>query len=250
MITVVTTFANRHWDTHAKRCVETLWKHWPACVDKFVYVNDGIPSELTQMPVRVIDMDRMEAIEKFRDQFGDIVRKKLSESEFYDYRFDALRFFYKLAALFEASTKVQGKLIWLDADTETKKDVPLEFLESLSNGDVSYLDREKYGPECGFVVYDLDKKGRDFIWNMMETYCTGYVFEMDEWHDSYVFGKLLRGFDAHQIVCGPEKHIWQHSPLQEYITHYKGPVRKREMQDLPDSEVLKEPESVKISTGL
>ena len=38
--TITTTWGQTHWDIYAKRCVESIGKHWPDDVVKYFYPDD------------------------------------------------------------------------------------------------------------------------------------------------------------------------------------------------------------------
>jgi len=167
--------------------------------------------------------------------------ESVTPASFYDYRFDATRFAIKAYALMDAAnTHRVGPIIWLDSDVLIEKPVPFEFLMELAEMDLVYLDREEFGPECGFVLYNR-KVGRDFIREFHEMYESSRVFDLPEWHDSYVFGHLLKGVYGgakRNLARGiPGKHPWPQTVLGPYMTHLKGPARKFHKKDMTDQEV-------------
>ena len=116
----------------------------------------------------------------------------------YRYRFDAVRFAHKVAALGAAAEEGEaGILIWLDADTVTHAPVTREWLDSLlpDDADLGWLDRERTYPECGFMLFRLPE-ARQVIADVVATYRSGSVFDMAQWHDSYVIETVAKAAEA------------------------------------------------------
>lgn len=94
----VTTYAERHWESHAKRCVETFQKHW-----------GGI--HLRHYTDEVLE-DNSDWLAEFK------IRHRHRSTN--NYRFDAVRFAHKVAAL-ELAYRLgwEDVLVWIDADCVT-----------------------------------------------------------------------------------------------------------------------------------
>ena len=132
-------------------------------------------------------------------------------------------------------------VVWLDADTNIFRPMPLNFLTELLPQDtmVTYLGREnpslndggKY-PECGFVGYNLKHPEiQNFITEWERLYTDDTVFEILEWHDSYVFWHLSKKFRTEKQILVNDigkwigvkgHHVFVNSVLGQYIDHMKG----------------------------
>ena len=82
----------------------------------------------------------------------------------------------------------------LDSDTKLIK-IPITFLENLTSNDcyMSYLGRSHIKTknlnysECGFLIFNTEHKLHQTFWvEMMSMYEKGKLFELEEWHDSYI----------------------------------------------------------------
>lgn len=152
-----------------------------------------------------------------------------------DYRYAVNRFCRKVFAITNPQNFDCDWLIWLDADTVTKKKVDDEFLSRVCpNGFTgSYLGRsEWHHSECGFVGYNLRQGAKAFLERFREIYTSGEVYDHLEWHDSYIFDRVRDEFpDLWFHNLSPDAKgldAWNHSPLAEVMDHFKGPEAKKE----------------------
>jgi hypothetical protein len=163
------------------------------------------------------------------------------------YLWDAVRFSNKVFCVINAirSSKDYDYVIWVDADTFTFRPVPLEFLKTLlpNNTMVTYLGRENFSlndggkyPECGFVGYNLRHNNiQEFAKEWENLFITDKLFELLEWHDSFLFWHLVKQFqkkyniEVNDIGYGKNvkgHHVFVNSELGLYIDHMKGKRKK------------------------
>lgn len=198
------------YEEYGKRFLETS-HHWPYPVT--VYSEDDLP-----VPNQRLDDPAYLLFTQDPDTTTD-------------YRFQARRFSRKVFAVLDAA-KAGGRLIWIDADTAAFKDIPKDFLAGLlpPGKHIAYLGREKMHSECGFVLYDCDKLG-EFFRKWRDLYVTGDIFDLPEWHDSYVFDHLRQKMKIPcENISGPGKrahHPFINSPLGKYLDHMKGNRKAR-----------------------
>lgn len=159
---------------------------------------------------------------------------------------DAVRFSHKIFAInYLIENSSADAIIWLDADIVTHKDIPLNFLMddlNLRSG-FSFLGRDFLKsvqggldyPECGFMVFHPKTEGFKYFWRLMVYYYFEYgIFDLFEWHDSFVFKHVLSltrrdypnfGFDICSLglleVSDPS-HVFVASRLGEFMDHRKG----------------------------
>lgn len=143
-----------------------------------------------------------------------------------DYRFQARRFSYKTFAVLAASHS-RGRMIWLDADVNVFAKVPEAFLDGLlpKGAYTAYLGRPNMHSECGFVIYDRDHKAHDwFMRSWRRLYETDALFQLPEWHDSFVYDHLRTALNvpAVNISGKAADHPFINSPLGKYMDHLKG----------------------------
>ena len=102
----------------------------------------------------------------------------------HNYNFNVWKFCRKMFCQFEAF-KEGGKVFWLDADLEFKKDIPEEFLDDLLGGEpLVVLDRIGFHSETGFVGFDTEHDDfNDIAIRYMDSLRKGIIFQLERWHD-------------------------------------------------------------------
>lgn len=208
---VVTTYAPRHWESHARRCVESFHKHWDTTIPLSAYTDSELEAESTWL-----------------SQF----KRRHASLPTHNYRFDAVRFAHKVAAIGLAFVKCRSDyLIWMDADCVTHADVDAEWLEALAQGaDFAYLKRAKKYPECGFMMFANNTAGRVMVIQIVNAYTEDSLFELEEWHDSWVIENVRArlvsvGLLKSQSLSGDAEntaHPLVNGPLGARLDHCKG----------------------------
>ncbi len=205
---VVTTFAERHWESHAKRCVETFRRYWQGF-------------ELATFT----DAD-LEAGSDWLAAF----KARHAHKPTTDYRMDACRFAHKVAAIQMAFYSGRSdSLIWMDADCVTHAPVSRKWLTDLvGRSDVAYLPRARKYSECGFMVFRRKEATERFIENLVEIYKSDELFTLAEWHDSWAFDEVRKRLGAsirYASLSGTANitaHPLINGPLGSRLDHCKG----------------------------
>ena len=279
---VITTFKPGDWDRYAKRMVQSVLDRWPKA-DITVYCEGQRPN-FNDQRVTWWDIDKANTgLLKFREDYrndpvavgkldeipGGIRRSSRLETEGgldakkESYLWNAVKFSYKVSCVTHAVRTYTDYdyVIWIDDDTYTFRDIPMQFIESICPNDtlVTYLDREndrgsnKY-PECGLVCYNIKHKlVQNFINDWEKLYTSADIFELLEWHDSYVFWHLTKEYrqkhsaKVHDI--GYSKgvkghHVFVNSELGQYIDHFKGD--RKDAKSSKAEDIRKTPDLKKI----
>ena len=257
---VITTFKPGDWDRYAKRMVESVLGRWPNA-DITVYYQDDRPA-YDDPNVSWQDIDKANpGLDKFRQKYkndptamgkiqgipGGVCRSSRLQTEGGkdakkdSYLWNAVKFSYKVSCVTHAvkTYKDYDYIIWLDDDTYTFRNIPMDFIKGICPNDtlVTYLDREnemgsnKY-PECGLVCYNMKHDlVENFVIDWEQLYFTAEIFKLLEWHDSYVFWHLTKEYRHKKNVkvhnIGYSKgvmghHVFVNSELGQYIDHFKG----------------------------
>ena len=264
-IKVITSYKPGTWTLYAKRSVESVVKNWPDGTAINIYHEGPQPEtkEIISPRVKWIDLHEVQpelvnfkqrhkddpvACGELQEIDGGVRRPKAfngSDKNKGTYLFDSVRFSNKIFCVTHSiKTSIEKNydyVIWLDADTYTFRPMPRQFLESLIPHDtmLTYLGREnpekkdggKY-PECGFVGYNLkNPKILDFAMDLEKIYTSDEVFQLMEWHDSYIFWHLSKIYrEKHNIKVNDigywkgvkGHHVFINSELGLYIDHFKG----------------------------
>lgn len=223
----VTTYAPRHWESHAKRCVETFRQHW----------GDIALTTYTD--------DQLEEVSPWLADF----KRRHAHRPTDDYRMDAVRFAHKVAAI-ELANQGTGAdvLIWIDADCVTHAPVTPQWLQSLlRDGDFAYLRRSMKYPECGFMMFRRNERGISFIGKVVKQYSTDALFALPEWHDSYVIDHVRAAREAIGMLrcvslsgSGERTHHpLINGPLGAKLDHLKGPRKSQGKSHARDLKVCR-----------
>lgn len=218
-----------------------------------VYAEACVPDLAVNVSVRNIPGDCKE-LQDFlnRHKNNDMAHGRAGPPDVYkpnkQFRWDAVRFCWKVFATKMAFQEYNQAdwLIWVDADTLCHTQTPEDFMSKVcvEDQDITYLGRgERYHPECGWVAYNLRRgNAQRFITRFVDLYEKDAIFNLPEWHDSYVWGHLkkqmpdikfynlnpkpdLKGFAGHPFI---------NSPLGEYMDHMKGKRKDQGHSDALD----------------
>lgn len=232
---IVTSFNKRLLDEYARNFLDTYLEHnIPA--DLYVYVEDDVSNyiEYHNSNIKFINL-----FEEDPECFNFVSRHSANKVE--NYKFDAVRFCYKVFAQYVGATRIcSRRMFWIDADCVFVKPIPEEWFEQvLDNSVVAFFDRPNFYSECGFIGYDTLHPGcSSFLSKFRAMYVNDDIFGLKEYHDSYVFDVVRKwavtglGLDYRETKLGnPEGdlHIMARDPqVSPYIDHKKGPRKSQE----------------------
>ena len=257
---VITTFRPSDWDKYAKRMVQSVLDKWPN-VDVTVYYQHPHMPDYNQN-VTWFNIDKAnEDLHEFREKYKNdpVAIGKLNEihggvrrspklateggldAKKESYLWNAVKFSYKVSCITHAvkTYKDYDYVIWIDDDTYTFRDIPMQFIKSICPNDtlITYLGREndkgsnKY-PECGLVCYNIKHPlVQNFVTDWEKLYTSANIFDLLEWHDSYVFWHMTKEYrqkhNAKVNDIGYQQgvqghHVFVNSVLGKYIDHMKG----------------------------
>lgn len=256
---LITTFKPTDWNKYSKNMVESVIEHWPNA-DITIYFENQKP-DYHNDAVTWIDIDQANVhLYKFREKYkhdpvaigkldsipGGVSRSSRliteggRDAKKESYLWNAVKFSFKVSCVTHAVKTYTDYdyVIWLDDDTFTFRDLPINFLEKICPKDtlVTYLGREnnnlnKY-PECGLVGYNMSHEHiQNFVLDWEELYKSAKIFDLLEWHDSYVFWHMTKEYRKNYNVkvhdIGYKKgvkghHVFVNSELGLYIDHFKG----------------------------
>lgn len=254
---VVTTFNEKGLSQYGQRFLAAFDRHWPAEVMLYAYHEGRCPDfQSPQIIYRDLEESCPDLVAfKARHAADEKVQGTLDDGD-YGYRMDAVRFAHKVFALTHCALNVEADvLFWLDADTVTFADVPMSLLDQVLPEGVytSYLGRPHAYSECGFVGYALTHpRHQEFMEFWQQLYLDDTLFELPEWHDSFVYDVIrktfedkLPDFQSYNIAGEdtPSDHPFINSVLGQYMDHLKGDARKDDGHSFKDDLVVERSET-------
>ena len=214
----VTTYAQRHWDQYANRCVKTFDEHWRGVV-------------LHAIEDAQIDSDWL-------DQF----KRRHAWRPTVNYRFDAVRFAHKVAVIeSQFFGGFRDCMVWMDADCVTHARVDSAWLTRLlGDADLAYLRRTKKYSETGFMIFRRNAACSELICRVTDMYRNDGLFSLKEWHDCMAFDTVREAMEREGLIrcvslSGDAEntgHPLVNGPLGERLDHCKG-ARKQAGKSKP-----------------
>lgn len=244
---VITSFHADGYRKYGKAFIESWLKYWPEQIRLTVFY-EGNEEDFDM--VRGVSWHPIETVEFLQDFMGSLKFPLMHGivGNQYNIQFDARMARKTFMQAHACRNLYQGKVFWIDADSETTNHVPLTFLDDCLPEDAlcCFLGRDGwYHTESGFIGFNYSHPlASRFFKNYVHVFLVGSIFTQPGWHDCYAF-------DAVRQVMGngpeflnlakdvPQGHM---HPLQitapgKYLNHYKG-ARK-------DTRVLK-PEDTRV----
>lgn len=241
---VVTTFPDWAWEIYAHDFLQSYVENFPSHIPLLVQL-DG--PNLKNDVERIIR--NQDAVAPFRlKEHQEFIDRNKDKDDKENYRKQAVRFCHKVFALKHALNAAKDAkknnedhpryLIWIDADVVFTRKVEIaDIIKVLpKQGDaVSYLGRKDWDhSECGFVAFDLENGGMEVIDSIVKCYETDAVFAMDQWHDSWIFDRMV--LDTKTLATNLTfnkngRDIWTESTLSEWSQHHKGPRAKQKLKN-------------------
>jgi hypothetical protein len=223
--------------------------YWPADVHLTLYAERFRPDN-TVPSHRVFELPAW--LLKFKARHcTDPVKNGRGDTRKYNLLLDVVRFSHKVGAVIDTIERaLTGEpfvgpdvVIWLDADIVTHSLVSHDFLRGLVDGlpvqgseslapAISWLNRDKKYPECGFVMFHLRHPALPALIAAWKTYYTDDRFlQLDAWTDCHTLQAAVAEVNAPwSSLSGPFSglgHPFINGPLGAVMDHLKG-ERKRE----------------------
>ncbi len=253
MITTLTTFHKPGLDLYGQRFIDSFAKNVDKKIKLLVYAENCTPINPDINQITIIDSKELNKLNQFKAQWGNVPKangkcpfpEKRPRDHHKEFKWDAVRFANKVYAVFDAVTRTNDTwTVWIDADTYVHTPINYEQFQQLLPSDkwITFVGRGKGSqtwPECGFyglnTEHDTCKKFLNEFERMYQDADNG-IFRLDEWHDSYVFGKILnqltpidKNFHDYSkdiynktAKTGGGGHPLINSVLGNYFDHMKG----------------------------
>lgn len=242
-ISVVTTFHEKGLKDYAQKMIDSFVENWPKEIKLYAYAEDCRP--VVNAP-NVIVKDLHAScpdLVAFKKKWGNVpkangdVRNDPIRSKRKDagkgFKWDAVRFAHKVYSIFDCANICQtDKLVWMDADMICHSPIRIHRLNELilPAYDLCYVGRDRKWPECGLYSINLKSAGgRNFLKEFQRVYddAENGIFQMDEWHDSFVFEEVRKQMDLKCLNWGQgiirgEGHPLINSVWGAYLDHLKG----------------------------
>ena len=209
-ISVVTTFHPEGMQKYGQRFLDSFANMVDKNINMLVYAENCNPRNKDPEQIKIINAKEVIKLNTFKERWGNVpkangtppddIKARRPRDWHKAFKWDAVRFANKVYAVFHAAeTCGSDWLVWMDADTFVHSNWSYkQFAKLLPNNKwLTYVGRGKGSqtwPECGF--YGLNLKHSmciQFLKEFERFYedADNGIFELEEWHDSFVFGHIL-----------------------------------------------------------
>ena len=211
----VTTYPDWAWGVYAERAIQSFLKFWPIPI--LVYYESPPPLSNDRMGVR--SFDEVEGLSEFLEFDGPSPPAEYENH----YMWDAKRFSHKVFAQLDALERYD-RVIWIDADVVTHKEVPIDLCDSLTTPVLSFLGREGSYTETGIVGFNkTDPDFAEFEQRYRDQYEKREIYKQRFWTDCHAFDFARQGKGRDLTPWGRGvDNVMVNSELGKYMTHYKG----------------------------
>lgn len=243
-IAVITTFHKEGLDLYAQRMIDTFCQNWPTEVKLYLYPEKCSPEIRDTNRIVVKNLELVDDLTAFKNKWknvpkanGDVsndpVRNKRKDSG-KGFKWDAVRFSNKVYAIVDCAQRQDiDILIWMDADTICHSPITINDLKDMIpfEKDLCFLGRRGKFSECG--LYSLNLKSemtKNFLNEFKRMYdkAESGIFNLEEWHDSFVFDAVRAKFPflkqhnwSEGLITG-EGHPLINSRWGAWLDHLKG----------------------------
>ena len=252
-ITVVTTFHPAGYSQYGKRFIDSFAKRVDPRIKLLVYAENVEVDNPDPKRITIFKAEKeLKLLQEFKNKWKDDpkangtpppdIKARRPRDWNKAFKWDAVRFANKVYAVLDACERSKGWCVWMDADTYVHNNWTYEeFIELLPNkAYITYVGRGKGSqtwPECGFYGMNLNHPVcHSFLedFKLMYEDAENGIFKLEEWHDSYVFGEILKKyseFPSHdysaemylnEAKTGGGGHPLINGPLGKWIDHMKG----------------------------
>ena len=273
-ITVVTTFHKPGLDKYGQRFLDSFAQKVDSQIKLLVYAENCKPIVQSNNIVVLDAVESLPKLNKFKQRWKDVpkangippadIKARRPRDWHKEFKWHAIRFANKVYAVFDACERSTDWVVWMDADTFVHNEWSYKQFKKLLPDDkwLTYVGRGKGSqtwPECGFYGMNLKHPMCvQFLKEFEKFYedADNGIFELEEWHDSYVFGHILnqlRKIDNNVLDYSADMYLKEaktgggghpliNTVLGTWIDHMKGD-RKNTGKSLAKDIMVKRTES-------
>lgn len=232
---VITSMNQSYYHRVGKKMITSFIKNWPEDVNLYIYTEEKLDIEgaSNNNRIKIINI-----LEKEPDLEAFITRAK-KRNDYFDLvntvKKGAVRFSYKSFAIIHGTSNPNSKFtIWMDADMITHSKVDIKYIESICNEDSyrTYMGRKDTFTEVGFQIFNTNHPQHIlFINTIKNLYISDAIYNIDEWHDGWLFDFVRKIIPTTDIDLTPDGKGYQNvitqTQLFKYFDHLKGETRKK-----------------------
>ena len=249
--TFVTSFSPDGYSRYAKAMLASVKDKWHPSIKLVAYYHDFDEAMVESFPkaanIEYKNLNEVSDMLAYRERMATHDGTEGGKTA-YNWRLDAVKWCHKVYALTNEAFKrmeedsKSGWLVWLDADTITTHNLTPSVLQKIIPyaADVVYLGRNDIDySETSFIAFNLDHETPGYLLgDLRGAYDINEVVAYREWHDGFVFERLLKiyiahGMKAHNLTPSVKGlSAFAQSPLSEFMIHFKGNLKNMVPSDV------------------
>lgn len=257
----VTSFNSRIWEKYANKTISSFINEYadkPEEGFEFIFwmdneheLKDFITMNNLGEKFKFASLDQVPHYVDFSRRFGDDIpmrerqMDKAKIPEGMQFRFNYMPFAKKIFSWIAVYQNIPENdyMVWYDCDILLNRRFTKENMDQvIQDFDVVFLDRDFpwYAAETGFFALKKCPAVDNFVNLILAAYMTGFIFDMAEWHDGYIFKTMLK------LAAGPslrvlsltttpkERDIFERTMLADWMVHFKGGNKNKLRDDMDD----------------
>ena len=255
-INVVTAFNENSLKDHAHQMFQRVDKFWHPDIKLHAYHFD-CALDAYDLP-SCITYKNLEEVKEFNDFLSamDVHNGTENGTIAYNWRVDALLTAPKVFALTEKAfeiaeeTKDGGWLVWLNTNVIPIANLTPDFVESFfpEGADIVHLSGEtveniadQYSNPCLMAFNLSNQPSLDILGDLRGAYVSGEVLSYREWHDAFIFERLLNiyrahGMRVHTLTPSNTKKGLKATPFSEHLLNLE--ENNRALRDSEGSRIF------------
>ena len=257
-ICIVTSFNQKLYEKYAYQFINSYLEQ-KINIDLYIYSEDDKNNfKCNNNKIKVIQLlHNFPSIKKFYNNNNNYQLKKYIECpEKYKWKYDAIRFSYKIFSIIHNFNNYPNYkyILWIDADTLFLKKFNYKLIYKLikENNMISFLGRSKLEghSECGFLIFNRNHKYmKEYFNEILHLYLSKNIYNEKEWHDSYIWDLIRKKYEEKYNIknFNISKYFYRHLknkninkdifmaknimlkiPLNKYFLHLKGKINKEQ----------------------
>jgi hypothetical protein len=207
--TIVTSFSKEGYNKYAQEMLKTFKKYWDKDIQLEAWYHDfELPKSAPKAKnITYKNLNDDKDMLNYRERMSKYSSSQTGNKP-YDWKRDCIKWCHKVYALTSSARNHYSDtdwLIWLDADTVTHSPITSDFLNKVCSGDkdIVHLGRNDIDySETSFIGINLrSMMGKEFLEDFRGCYDAGETIAYREWHDGFIFDRLLIVHKAHGLIA-------------------------------------------------
>lgn len=222
----VTSFHKDHWDLYASNFINAWIKYWPVDARLYVYHQE---CPVNNERVSNINLDLQTNFANFKNTALSLVKNETNKKIKNKY-LKGLRWSHKVYSICDLLLKTDEPIIWLDADTVTRKNIPANYDNLLLEGydlavHVETQNKMEHWESGLFVIAGTVNQRQELVDNILSIYDSGIIWDKPKTWDGHIWPECcshMKLNDLNKDIKSNNKGYFQNKNVYPYMSHIAG----------------------------